>query len=146
MSAAFIVLLAERNRHVREFLRRELVEGGHRVLAAGDGREVLAMLQGPDPPDLLVLDLEMPYLGGLEILAWLREHRPTLPVVIHSFAPENATDPVLQDAAAFVEKSGDNINNFKATIHEVLRRNYPERSGAVPASGSVASEGRTRAP
>jgi hypothetical protein len=53
---------------------------------------------------------------------------------------------VLQDAAAFVEKSGDNINNFKATIHEVLRRNYPERSGAVPASGSVASEGRTRAP
>ena len=51
------ILIADRNRHVRDFLRRELHAEGYRIEVARDGREVLNHLQGHEPPDLLILDL-----------------------------------------------------------------------------------------
>ncbi len=119
------ILIADRNRHVREFLRRELTAEGYQVEVARDGREVLVWLGGEAPPDLLILDLEVPYVVELEVLTRLRERRPPLPVVIHTFLPESSHHMLMPPEAAFLEKG--NTEHLKAVVAEVIQKNYQHR-------------------
>jgi len=123
----FTILIADRNPHVREFLRREFMAEGYRVQVAKDGREVVRMTHADEPPELLILDLDMPYVSGLAILEELQNRKSPLPVVIHTFLTEHAKHPAVQRAAGFWEKRGNNIDGFKATVAQVLRRYYPRR-------------------
>jgi DNA-binding response OmpR family regulator len=111
---------------VRDFLCRELAAEGYRVRVAGDGREVLGIITGDRPPDLLILDLEIPYGEGLAVLELVRRRKPSLAVIIHSFPNEYAAHPTVQGAAAFVEKMG-NTDSLKAVVSQVLRTYYPDR-------------------
>jgi CheY-like chemotaxis protein len=114
------ILIADRNRHVRDFLRRELLAEGYQVDAARDGREVLQMLNGQNQPDLLILDLELPYVTELKVLELLQEKLPSLPVVIHSFLPE--AESHLPEATTFLEKRED-TNLLKEVVAELLGKN-----------------------
>ena len=126
MPVGFTILIADRNRHVRNFLRRELAAEGYQVEVAADGRDVLRRVGIADPPDLLILDLETPYSGGLAILERLQGRNFQLPVIIHAFPTEDVTHPAVQRAAAFVEKTG-NTDRLKAAVLEVFREYYPDR-------------------
>jgi CheY-like chemotaxis protein len=123
------ILIADRNRHVRDFLRRELSAEGYQVEVARDGREVLDRLNGEAPPHLLILDLEIPYLEEPEVWARLKDRQPPLPVVIHTLLPEYPTNLTLPIAAVFLEKKGD-TDQLKAMVAEVIEKHYP---GGVPA-------------
>lgn len=123
MANIFHILVADRNRHVREFLRRELISEGYRVELAKDDRELLQMIE-TEAPDLLILDLEIPYGGGLAVLQRLKDRNPRVPVVIHTFLTEYANHPVVQGQASFVEKMA-NTDILKAAITEMLRKSYP---------------------
>lgn len=123
MGNKFHIIIADRNRHVREFLRRELISEGYRVRVAKDDKELLRMIDN-ETPDLLILDLEIPYGGGLAVLQRLRDRNPPLPVVIHTFLTEYANHPVLQEQASFVEKMA-NTDILKAAILEMLKKSYP---------------------
>jgi DNA-binding NtrC family response regulator len=118
------ILIADRNRHVRDFLRRELSAEGYQVEVARDGREVLDRINGEVPPHL-----EIPYLEEPEVWARLKDRQPPLPVVIHTFLPEYPTNLTLPIAAAFLEKKGD-TDQLKAVVAEVIGKHYP---GGVPA-------------
>ena len=126
MPEGFTVLITDRNRHVRNFLRRELVAEGYQVEVAADGRDLLRKVSAGDSPDLLILDLEIPYSNGLAILKRLRRVNSGLPVIIHGFATEDVIHPTDQCTAAFVEKMG-NTDGLKAAVLEVLREHYPNR-------------------
>jgi len=117
------ILIADRNRHVREFLRRELTAEGYRVEVARDGREVLSRIDGDDPPLLLILDLEIPYLDEPEVWGRLKDRQPPLPVVIHSLLPEYPTTLTLPIAARFLEKKGD-TDLLKSVVAEVIEQHY----------------------
>ena len=114
------ILIADRNRHVREFLRRELLAEGYLVEVARDGREVLEMINGEATPDLLILDLDLPYITEFKVFEFLQEKMPSLPVVIHSFQPESAEH--LPGAATFLEKRED-TNLLKEVVAELLGKN-----------------------
>ena len=135
MADQFTILIADRNRHVREFLRRELISAGYRVQLAKDGREVLRMASVNDPPELLILDLDMPYVSGMTILDELQRQKSPLPVVIHTFYTEYSNHPAVQRAAGFLEKRGNNIDGFMATVKQVLRKFYPHRFLPEPGNG-----------
>src|SRR4030043_86469 len=89
------ILIADRNRHVRDFLRRELSAEGYRVEVARDGREGLGRINGEDPPHPLILALEIPSLDDRGVGFRLKERQPALPVVIHTFLPEYPTNLTL---------------------------------------------------
>lgn len=76
------VLLAASDATARRRLRERLEREGLTVTEAGDGREALRHLDRA-PPDLLVLDLLLPELDGLEILRELRARRERPPVVAY---------------------------------------------------------------
>ncbi len=129
MAEACKILIADRNRNVRDLLRRELSAEGYAVEVASDGREVLGRINGDDPPHLLILDLEIPYLDEPELWARLKQRQPPLPVVIHTFLPEYPTNLTLPVAVAFLEKKGD-TDRLKAVVAEVIDKYYPN---GVPA-------------
>ena len=64
-------------------LRDVLVELGYIVTVAGGGAEALQLVP-VFAPDVVLLDLLMPEMSGVEVLEHLRRDRPTLPVVIVS--------------------------------------------------------------
>lgn len=121
------ILIADRNRHVREFLRRELTREGYLVEVVKDGRELLSRVAGAEPPQLLILDLEIPYLDETELWERLQACQPPVPVVIHTFLPEYPTHLTVPLAAAFLEKRGD-TDQLKAVVAEVLGKKYPRQA------------------
>jgi CheY-like chemotaxis protein len=127
MRDEFMIMIADRNRNVREFLRREFEAEGYRVRLARDGREVLKMTSGGAVVDLLILDLDMPYVDGVRILKQLKEKKPSIPVLIHTTSLEYEGHSVVQEAVAFMEKTGNNIVHLKTLVVETLKALYPYR-------------------
>lgn len=78
------VLVVEDSLTIRELQRSILEAAGYRVQTAQHGREALVQLDRDDGIDLVVTDVEMPEMDGIELTKTIRTHpdRATLPVVI----------------------------------------------------------------
>lgn len=108
--ASIRVFLADDHAIVRQALRQLLETAGDFTIAgeAADGR---AVLNAPDKHrwDVLVLDLSLPRVSGVEVFRRLRETTPALKVVVLSMYPEDQYGlRMLQDgAAAYLSKTAD---------------------------------------
>jgi two-component system cell cycle sensor histidine kinase/response regulator CckA len=80
-AAPAIVLLVDDEQPVREVQRRALELDGYVVKEAGSGLEGIEAIRPPAQIDLVVADLEMPGLGGAEMVRQIRMIRPDLPVL-----------------------------------------------------------------
>jgi len=118
----FTILIADRNPNVRELLKREMMAEGYRVRLAKDSREVLKWVFTQTPLDLLILDLDLPDAGEVEIFEKLNDRIPQLPVVLHSFQTDHANYPNALINAAFVEKRGNSIERLKKVVSKMLNR------------------------
>ena len=79
------ILLAEDEEGVRQLAQQILENCGYKVLAASDGLTAMRLTSEYNGPiDLLISDIVMPHLSGLELLARLRETRPELKVLLFS--------------------------------------------------------------
>ena len=72
------ILIVEDEKKIARFLELELVHEGYEVLTAFDGRSGLETALDQDP-DLLILDLMLPELSGIEVCRRLRHTRMTYP-------------------------------------------------------------------
>lgn len=101
------VLVAEDERAVRELLRRLLEAEGHTVLAAEDGEAAFGLAAAHGHRiDLLVTDIVMPMLGGLDLARRLLHLRPRLPVLFVSGYARDVTglDKQVFPVSDFVQK------------------------------------------
>lgn len=67
------VLVVEDNPAIRELVSAYVKQAGHSVAAAADGAEAIATVADRGAPDIAVLDVAMPGMSGLDLLARLRE-------------------------------------------------------------------------
>ena len=74
------ILLAEDDNNLRPFLARSLENAGHEVLAFSDGEDALPALNVGEV-DILISDLVMPGMNGIELARYAREKKPELPVI-----------------------------------------------------------------
>ncbi len=81
--AVFRVLVAEADARVRRAMASHIQSAGHQVTVASDGLEAWMRLR-EEPFHVLVADVRMPGLGGLELLTRLRRDRPSTRVVLVS--------------------------------------------------------------
>ena len=88
------VLLIEDDRDIAHMFGRGLRHYGHEVTLVADGRKGLEAALTSDV-DIVLLDLRLPGLDGLEVLRRLRAERPQLPVAVLS----NQSDPQVAEAA-----------------------------------------------
>jgi two-component system, OmpR family, response regulator len=75
------LLVVEDNERIAEFVGRGLRSAGYDVDVVGDGRAALAAARGA-APDMIVLDLGLPDIDGLEVLATLRADGLAMPVLV----------------------------------------------------------------
>jgi DNA-binding NtrC family response regulator len=80
MPSQIRVLVADDEKNLRELLVRELTRKGHAVTGAPDGRAALDRLKD-EVPDVLLLDMKMPRVEGIEVLRALHDY-PEAPQVI----------------------------------------------------------------
>ncbi len=78
------VLVVEDEAAVRSLAARVLTEAGYSVVEASDGGEALQMLEGGLVVDVVLTDVVMPGVGGVELAERLQEQRPGLPVLFMS--------------------------------------------------------------
>ncbi len=79
------ILLVEDEQQIREVVSRVLTRTGYRVLVASTGREGLELAaQHGAEISAVVTDVVLPHLGGQELVAQLRQERPSLPVIFVS--------------------------------------------------------------
>ena len=78
------VLVADDEPHIGRIIQMKLEQGPYEVTLVADGRAALQELQGPEPIDVVLLDIMMPYATGLEVLAEARQlpHRRDTPIII----------------------------------------------------------------
>jgi DNA-binding NarL/FixJ family response regulator len=101
------LLIVDDHAIVRSGIRRLLGERDDiQVLEASSGEEAMSLISG-DPPDLIVLDLNLPGLGGLELLRRLTRMVPKTPILVFSQHAEAiyATKALEAGARGFVSKN-----------------------------------------
>lgn len=84
------ILLVEDDSSLRQFTKTVLARLGHQVLEAADGEEALEILEKDSTfsPDLVITDIVMPRIGGLELARVVSKKRPDAAVLLVSGYPE----------------------------------------------------------
>ena len=104
------ILIVDDQEMMRDSLAATLAREGHEVVAAGDGPAALARLGAGGPRvDLLISDLKMPKMTGIELLQEAKKLRPDLPVVLMTaFASVNtAVEAMKLGAYDYIQKPFD---------------------------------------
>ncbi len=126
------VLLAEDDRAIRHALERALTLEGYQVTAVADGVEALAQAHRT-PPDVLLLDVMMPGIDGLQVCRVLRAEGDRTPILMLTALVETADRIAGLDAGAddYVVKPFD-VEEVFARLRALLRRTSPVPANGVP--------------
>jgi two-component system, OmpR family, response regulator len=119
------ILVVDDDRITRHLLRQVLTKAGFTISAAKDGVEALKALRAT-PFDLILLDVWMPRMTGLDLLAELRSHdtRPRVIVMTSDDTPETLLKAVRDQAVRYVHKPIE-PPALIATVREVLAAPEP---------------------
>ena len=80
---AYTVLVADDNEVAQRLCRRVLEKAGHKVLVASDGQEAVNLALA-SRPDMILMDVSMPSMDGLEAMRLIKDQIPGMPVVVAS--------------------------------------------------------------
>jgi CheY-like chemotaxis protein len=133
-------------------LARLLLEEAYEVHTYADGAGALRAFAAGAVPDLVLLDVYMPGLGGRDVLACIRDRAPLgarfarVPVIAFS-ARARPADLTAYRTAGFdgwIGKPLDEADEFRARVAEYLARARPPALAAAPAGGERRPAGRDR--
>jgi len=112
------ILLVDDEESIQLLYREEFEEEGYVVDSARNGVEALAKFR-ENPPDLVLLDINMPGINGIEVLRQMKELRASLPIILNSAYQEYKQDFGSWASEAYVVKSA-NMDELKATVRKYL--------------------------
>jgi len=112
------ILVIEDSPSIALLLRRRIEMEGHEVEVRASGREALDLIMGGPLPDLVLADVMMPGMDGMETLGQIKQSHPGLPVIL--VTGQQMTRAETGQADALVSKPID----FEALFREI--------SGLVP--------------
>ena len=132
-----LVLAIDDEPGILKVIKMELADHGFRVLTAGTGEEGLALAE-KHRPDLVLLDITMPQMSGIEVLRELRE-RSNVPVIMLT-AHRGETDKVrgLELGADDYVSKPFSLDELSARVRAILRRTTPVHAAdAIVRAGDV---------
>jgi DNA-binding response OmpR family regulator len=134
------ILIVEDDRDIAELVGRYLEKAGFEVDVLASGREALKALV-ERPPDLMILDLMLPHVDGLEICRVTRANQQTaaIPIIMLTARAEESERIIGLEIGAddYIAKPFS-PNELVARVRALLRRsNRPPAAGATLAYGSI---------
>lgn len=126
------LLVVEDSRPMRATMKRIFVEAGFDVVDVGDGEAALQSVHN-SRPDLIILDLLLPKMGGEVLLRALKQDATTvsIPVIVVSSLPQSNADRLQgEGATAYIEKSKLDLmsgggKNLIRLVNAALRKSQP---------------------
>ncbi|MFH1217481.1 MAG: sigma-54 dependent transcriptional regulator [Pseudomonadota bacterium] len=115
------ILVVDDELSMREFLKILLEKEGHQAIVAQDGEKALEIIDGHEF-DLVISDIRMPGMGGLELIEHVKKKQPDLPfVMITAFAsPEDAVQAMKHGAYDYITKPFK-LDEIKSIINSAIR-------------------------
>ena len=112
------LLVVEDDAHQAELFKQELEEEGYEVMLAHDGREALEKFDKVNV-DLVVLDIRMPGMDGIDALSRILAYDNTMPTIIHTAYAHYKDNFMTWTADHYVIKTSD-LSELKTKIRESL--------------------------
>ncbi len=112
------ILLVDDEESIHLLYRDELEEAGYEVHSALSGDEALNTLE-IIKPDLVILDINMPGINGIDTLRSMKEKMPTLPVILSSAYQEFKQDLASWASDDYIVKSAD-LSELLASVRKHL--------------------------
>ncbi len=113
------LLVVEDEMHQRELYAAELIGEGYGIDTASNGREALEMIDHRDY-DLVIMDIRMPEIDGLETLGRLVSKAKNIPVIIYTSYSHYKSNFLSWTADAYLTKSSD-LSELKEKIDNILK-------------------------
>jgi CheY-like chemotaxis protein len=114
------ILVVEDEEGLRLLYEEELKSEGYEVLTAGNGREAIQQLEN-GKPDLIILDIVMPVMDGMEALGRIVGKERKIPIILNTSYSGYRQDFMSWAADAYVTKSSD-LSELKKKIRELLEK------------------------
>jgi CheY-like chemotaxis protein len=114
------ILVVEDEESLRLLYEEELKSEGYEVLTAGNGREAIHQLE-MGKPDLIILDIVMPVMDGMEALGRIVGKERRVPIILNTSYSGYQQDFMSWAADAYVTKS-DDLSELKKKIRELLEK------------------------
>jgi two-component system response regulator PilR (NtrC family) len=126
------ILVADDELSMRQFLEILLKKEGHEVFCAADGQEALSRFQAENF-DLLISDIKMPKVGGLDLLRKVKEQRPNVAVImVTAYAsPEDAIVAMKAGAYDYLTKPFK-LGEIKSVIQNALEQTVGQAPVEAP--------------
>jgi len=124
------ILVVDDELHIRELVKFNLVKEGFEVLEAGDGHAAVKMVR-TEKPDLVILDLMLPGLDGLEVCRSLKGRRETaaIPIIMLTAKSEEIDKVIgLELGADDYLTKPFSTRELTARVKAVLRRSHKDTS------------------
>ena len=131
------ILVVDDEKNIVDILNFNLQREGYSVLCAYDGREGLKLAR-EESPDLILLDVMLPYMDGFEVCRTLRDEGSSIPIIMIT-ARESETDKVLG-----LELGADDYITKPFSVRELLARVKANMRRMVSAPQKNEQEGRTQ--
>jgi two-component system alkaline phosphatase synthesis response regulator PhoP len=112
------ILIVDDNEDFRTLCRYELEDAGYEIVMAGTAAGAMESLR-KEKPDLVILDIKLPDIDGLELLGRIKEIKNAVPVIMHT-AFDYMYDLACDISDGYVVKSAD-FRELKSRIAEVLK-------------------------
>jgi CheY-like chemotaxis protein len=113
------ILVVDDEDNIRDYLREELADEGYEVLTATSAPEALKIIEKEDL-HLVVLDIRMPGMTGVEALPRILGLKENLPVILNTAYSQYQQDFMAWAANAYIIKSFD-LTELKEKIKELLK-------------------------
>ena len=132
------VLVVDDDESTRTYLSRFLSSQGYAVDGLDSGEQVMARLSSPDRPSLMLLDVLMPAVGGLEVLAKMTEQGRRVPTIVLSGVSDVSTvvKAMKLGACDYLLKPFDD-EELESVVKNVLRTYSPEPDAARGTTAAI---------
>ncbi len=114
------ILVVDDEESIHLLYREELEEEGYEVHSAMNGEEALKLFDSLQP-DLVILDINMPGMDGIEVLRQMKEQKPSIPVILSSAYPEYKQDLASWASDDYIVKSF-NLDDLKDSVKKHLAK------------------------
>jgi DNA-binding response OmpR family regulator len=127
------ILIVDDDEYFVKLLAEELGDEGYTTKHASNGVEAILVLKHLKP-SLIILDIVMPVMDGMEVLGPIVRRYEDVPVILHSSYEDFRKDFKSWSADAYLVKSPD-FRELKGVIRSLLTKNRRRRPGRTPRPG-----------